>query len=162
MSLTEPKHHKIQYGFQVAILNVQLLKINRHLPIATNNMHMNLKTEIPQTWVTLRKPCRLRLQRDGQTCRLTDGKGESSIHPPPPKNHCGITRRRRVNLDKQITEGIQLRYLTPSKGFLYMSLTCELKACSVIYINQSNICRTYRGKTSAAHTSVPWRATRTL
>ena len=78
---------KIQYGRQAAILKVTSLKINRLLPIATNNMHMKFEIEIPkQTWVTLRKPCHL--QTDGQTDRQTDsqtdGQGDSSIPPPPP------------------------------------------------------------------------------
>ena len=44
-------------------------------------MHMKFEIEIPkQTWVMLRKPCRL------QTDRRTDGQGESSI---PPSNFVG-------------------------------------------------------------------------
>ena len=43
--------------------------------MATTNMHMKFEIEIlKQTWLMLRKPCRLRT--DGQT----DGQGESSIH----------------------------------------------------------------------------------
>ena len=49
--------------------------------MATINMHMKFEIEIPkQTWLMLRKPCRL--QTDGQT----DGQGESSI---PPSNFVG-------------------------------------------------------------------------
>ena len=66
----ESGNRKIQAGCQAAILKVTLLKINRLLPIATNNMHMKFQIEIPkQTWVTLRKPCRL--QTDRQTDRRT-------------------------------------------------------------------------------------------
>ena len=44
--------------------------------MATINMHMKFEIEIPkQTWLMLRKPCRL--QTDGQT----DGQGEPSIPP---------------------------------------------------------------------------------
>ena len=51
--------------------------------MATINMHMKFKIEIPkQTWLRLRKPCRL--QTDGRTDGQTDGQGESSIPPPPP------------------------------------------------------------------------------
>ena len=47
----------------------------------TINMHMKFEIEIPkQTWLMLRKPCRL--QTDGRT----DGQGESSI---PPSNFVG-------------------------------------------------------------------------
>ena len=61
---------KIQDGRQVAILQVISLKINRLLPMATKNMQIKFKIEIPkQTWVTLRKPCCL--QTDGQTDRRT-------------------------------------------------------------------------------------------
>ena len=75
----ESGNQKIQYGRQAAILEVTTLKINRLLPMATINMHMKFEIEIPkQTWLMLRKPCRL--QTDGQT----DGQGESSIPPPPP------------------------------------------------------------------------------
>ena len=57
---------KIQYGRQAAILKVTSLKINRLLPMTTINMHMKFEIEIPkQTWVMLRKPCRL--QTDGRT-----------------------------------------------------------------------------------------------
>ena len=75
----ESGSQKIQDGHQAAILRVTSLKINRLLPMATTNMHIKFEIEIPkQTWVMLRKPCRL--QKDGQT----DGQGESSITPPPP------------------------------------------------------------------------------
>ena len=51
--------------------------------MATINMHIKFEIEIPkETWLMLRKPCRL--QTDGQT----DGQGESSI-PPPPSNFVG-------------------------------------------------------------------------
>ena len=66
----ESGNRKIQYGCQAAILKVTSLKINRLLLIATNNMHMKFEIEIPkQTWVTLRKPCRLQTdeQTDGRT-----------------------------------------------------------------------------------------------
>ena len=67
----ESGNWKIQYDHQAAILEVTSLKINRLLAIATNNMHMKFEIEIPrQTWVTLRKPCRL--QMDGQTDMQTD------------------------------------------------------------------------------------------
>ena len=76
----ESGNQKIQYGHQAAILKVTSLKINRLLPMATINMHMKFEIEIPkQTWLMLRKPCRL--QTDGQTDRRTDGQGESSIPP---------------------------------------------------------------------------------
>ena len=66
----ESGNRKIQDGRQAAILKVTSLKINRLLAMATNNMHMKFQTEIPkQTWVTLRKPCRL--QTDGRTDRQT-------------------------------------------------------------------------------------------
>ena len=61
---------------QVAILKLTSLKINRLLPMVTINMHMKFEIEIrKQTWLMLRKPCRL------QTDRRTDGQGESSIPP---------------------------------------------------------------------------------
>ena len=53
--------------------------------MATTNMHMKFEIEIlKQTWLMLRKPCRLRT--DGQT----DGQGESSIPPPPTSLGGGI------------------------------------------------------------------------
>ena len=56
----ESGNQKIQYGHQAAILKVTSLKINRLLPMATMNMHMKFEIEIPkQTWLMLRKPCRL-------------------------------------------------------------------------------------------------------
>ena len=76
----ESGNQKIQYGRQAAILKVTSLKINKLLPMATINRHMKFEIEIPkQTWLMLRKPCRL--QTDGQTDRRTDGQGESSIPP---------------------------------------------------------------------------------
>ena len=73
------RNQKIQYGHQAAILKVTSLKINKILPMATINLHMKFEIEIlKQTWLMLRKPCRL--QTDGRT----DGQGESSIPPPPP------------------------------------------------------------------------------
>ena len=76
----ESGNRKIQDGCQAAILKVTLLKINRLLPVATNNMHMKFLIEIPkQTWVTLRKPCRL--QTDRQTDRQTDK--VIPVYPPP-------------------------------------------------------------------------------
>ena len=53
--------------------------------MATINMHMKFEIEIQkETWLMLRKPCRL--QTDGQTDGRTDGQGESSI---PPSNFVG-------------------------------------------------------------------------
>ena len=49
---------KIQYGCQAAILKVISLKINRFLPMATNEIHIKFEIEIPkQTRVTLQNPC---------------------------------------------------------------------------------------------------------
>ena len=65
-------NQKYQYGRQAAILKVTSLKTNRLLPIVTSNMYRQFQIEIPkQTWVTLRKPCRLQ----------TDGQDKSSIRP---------------------------------------------------------------------------------
>ena len=48
--------------------------------MATINMHMKFEIEIPkQTWLMLRKPCRL--QTDGQTDRRTDK--VNPVYPPP-------------------------------------------------------------------------------
>ena len=81
----ESGKQKIQDGHQAAILEVTSLKINRLLPMATHNMHIKFEIEIPkQTWVMLRKPCRL--QTDGQT----DGQGESSIPPPHQLRWVGV------------------------------------------------------------------------
>ena len=74
----ESGNQKIQYGCQAAILKVTSLKINRLLPMTIINMHMKFEIVIPkQTWLMLRKPCRL--QTDGRTDGRTDGQGESSI-----------------------------------------------------------------------------------
>ena len=63
-----------------AILEVTSLKIDRLLPMATNNMHIKFQIEIPkQTWFTLQKPCRL--QMDGRTDRQTDK--VIPVDPPP-------------------------------------------------------------------------------
>ena len=62
-------NQKIQYGRQAAIFKVTSLKINRLLPMVTINMHMKFEIEIPkQTWLMLRKPCRL--QTDGRTDKV--------------------------------------------------------------------------------------------
>ena len=64
---------KIQYGHQVAILKVTLLKINRLLPMAIINMHVKFEIEIrKQNWFTLRKQCRL--QAGGRLDTWTDGR----------------------------------------------------------------------------------------
>ena len=95
-------NRKIQDGSQAAILKMTSLKINRLLAMATNNMHMKLQIEISkQSWVTLRKSCRLQTdgqtdkqtdrqtdrrtdrQTDRRTDRRTDGQGDSSLIPPP-------------------------------------------------------------------------------
>ena len=80
----ESGNQKIQYGRQAAILKVTTLKINRLLPMATINMHMKFEIEIPkQTWLMLRKPCRL--QTDGRTDRRT----RWIQYTPPPSNFVG-------------------------------------------------------------------------
>ena len=65
---TESGNQKIQYGYQAAILKVTSLKINRHLPMTTINMHMKFEIEIlKRTWLMLQTLCRL------QTDVPTDG-----------------------------------------------------------------------------------------
>ena len=56
--------------------------------MATMNMHMKFEIEIPkQTWLMLRKPCRL--QTDGQTDRRTDGRTDKVNPVYPPSNFVG-------------------------------------------------------------------------
>ena len=56
--------------------------------MATINMHMKFEIEIPkQTWLMLRKPCRL--QTDGQTDRRTDGRTDKVNPVYPPSNFVG-------------------------------------------------------------------------
>ena len=75
----ESGNQKIQYGRQAAILKVTSLKIKRLLPMTTINMPMKFEIEIPkQTWLMLRKPCRL--QTDGRT----DGRTRWIQYTPPP------------------------------------------------------------------------------
>ena len=77
----ESGKRKIQDGRQTAILTVTLLKINRLLPMAINNMHMKFQIAIPkQTWVTGRDGTG---RTDGRTDGQTDRQGDSSISPPP-------------------------------------------------------------------------------
>ena len=58
--------------------------------MATINMHMKFEIEIPkQTWLMLRKPCRL--QTDGQTDRRTDK--VNPVYPPPTSFGGGIKRQ---------------------------------------------------------------------
>ena len=84
----ESGNQKIQYGRQAAILTVTSLKINRLLPMATINMYMKFEIEIPkQTWLMLRKPCRL--QTDGRTDRRTDGQTDKVNPVYPPSNFVG-------------------------------------------------------------------------
>ena len=72
-------------GLLPIYISIVLLKFEVDLSMATINMHIKFEIEIPkQTWLMLRKPCRL--QTDGRTDRRTDGQGESSI---PPYNFVG-------------------------------------------------------------------------
>ena len=84
----ESGNRQIQDGRQAAILKVTSLKINRLLPMATSNMHMKFEI-LKQTWVTLRKPCRL--QTDGWTDRQTDK--VIPVYPPPPTSLGGGINR---------------------------------------------------------------------
>ena len=55
------------------------------LPMATTNMHMKFEIEIPkQTWLVLRKPCRL--QTDGRTGKV------NPVYPPPTSLGRGIIK----------------------------------------------------------------------
>ena len=84
----ESGNQKIQYGRQAAILKGTSLKIDRLLRIATINMHMKFEIQIPkQTWLMLRKPCRL--QTDGQTDGRTDGRTDKVNPVYPPSNFVG-------------------------------------------------------------------------
>ena len=56
--------------------------------MATINMHMKFEIEIPkQTWLMLRKPCRL--QTDGRTDRRADGQTDKVNPVYPPSNFVG-------------------------------------------------------------------------
>ena len=56
--------------------------------MATINIHMKFEIEIPkQTWLMLRKPCRL--QTDGRTDRRTDGQTDKVNPVYPPSNFVG-------------------------------------------------------------------------
>ena len=78
----ESGNKKIQYARQAAILKVTLLKINRLLTKATNNMHMKHQIEIPkQTWVMLQNHVAYR-RTDIQTDRQTEK--VIPVYPPPP------------------------------------------------------------------------------
>ena len=56
--------------------------------MATINMHMKFEIEIPkQTWLMLRKPCRL--QTDGRTDRRMDGRTDKVNPVYPPSNFVG-------------------------------------------------------------------------
>ena len=81
---------------EAAILKVTSLKINRLLPMATINMHMKFEIEIPkQTWLMLRKPCRL--QTDGRSDRRTD-KVKPIYPPPPPPTPTSLGRGIKITL----------------------------------------------------------------
>ena len=109
-------NRKIQNGRQAAILKVTSLKINRLLPMATNNMHMKFQIEIPkQTWVTLRKPCRLQTdgQTDGRTGRQTDK--VIPVYPQPTSLGGGIKIRW---LDRSLSQ-ICLWYFNLIQSFIF-------------------------------------------
>ena len=60
--------------------------------MATINMHMKFEIEIPkQTWLMLRKPCRLQTdgRTDGRTDRRTDGQTDKVNPVYPPSNFVG-------------------------------------------------------------------------
>ena len=57
MPTTESRYCKIQYGRQVAILKVTLLKINRLLPIHASDVPLKFELDIQsETKVRVRKP----------------------------------------------------------------------------------------------------------
>ena len=100
----ESGNQKIQYGRQAAILKVTTLKINRLLPMATINMHMKFEIKIPkQTWLMLRKPCRLQTDRrtDGQTDRRTRW---IQCTPPPTSLGRGIKIKHRSRHDSSFIQ----------------------------------------------------------
>ena len=60
--------------------------------MTTINMHMKFQIEIPkETWVMLRKPCRL--QTDGQTDGRTDK--VNPVYPPPTSLGGGLNTKNR-------------------------------------------------------------------
>ena len=136
----EPGNQKIQYGRPAAILKVTSLKINRLLPMATINMHMKFEIEIPkQTWLMLRKPCRL--QTDGQTDRRTDK--VNPVYPPSSfigrgynKNqvNSSVSGGTEVTLNSKYMLGLSLGTLLVKllpaelhKTHLLLSSTCHVK-----------------------------------
>ena len=85
----------VRVGGPALILKTEVtsLKINRLLPMATINMHMKFEIEIPkQTWLMLRKPCRL--QTDGRTDGQTDGRTKWIQYTPPPTSLGGGIKSR--------------------------------------------------------------------
>ena len=80
---TESRKSKNQIWPPGGHFDSDVLIINRLLPMTTINMYMKFEIEIPQqTWLMLRKPCRL--QTDGRT----DGRTRW-IQYTPPSNSLG-------------------------------------------------------------------------
>ena len=120
----ESGNQKIQYGRQAAILKVTSMKINRLLIMATINMHMKFEIEIPkQTWVMLRKPCRL--QTDGRTDGQTDK--VNPVYPPPTSLGEGIIIKELINL-------ICVPQFDMSKRFWWHEVNWEDKTDEILII----------------------------
>ena len=85
--------------------------------MATINMHMKFEIEIPkQTWLMLRKPCRL--QTDGQTDKV------NPVYPPPPTSLGGGIKSNQQGLCKYMDTKIysEIAYTMLQK---YTSRTAE-------------------------------------
>ena len=68
--------------------------------MATINMHMKFEIEIPkQTWLMLRKPCRLQTdgRTDGRTDGQTDGRTDKVNPVYPPSNFVGRGYNKELN-----------------------------------------------------------------
>ena len=129
---------KIQYGWQPAILEVTSLKINRLLPIATNNMHMKFEIKIPMQTLC---------SRNHVIYRWTDKRTSWTKYTPPPSTNF---------VERGHKDHVYLHRWWKTSQHIYHHIYSHSHSASTEFYYNSDFNKTYGTSTACCSIKIAW------